>query len=109
MLRSTSYRDLKVVEIAREAGTSPATFYQYFPDVEEAILALAEEMASAGNERLTSIVRTGKWRGAAGFATAQAIADAYVSFWDDNWPLMRVIDLTSAEGNERFRSIRISL
>ena len=30
-----TYRDLKVVDIAREAGTSPATFYQYFPDVED--------------------------------------------------------------------------
>ena len=109
MLEHNSYRDLKVVDIAREAGTSPATFYQYFPDVEEAILALAEEMASAGNERLTAIVRTGKWRGAAGYATAQAISDSYITFWDDNWPLMRVIDLTSEEGDQRFRSIRTRL
>ena len=45
MIGDTSFRDLKVVDIAREAGTSPATFYQYFPDVEAAILALAEDMA----------------------------------------------------------------
>ena len=48
MLRTSSYRDLKVVDIAREAGTSPATFYQYFPDVESAILVLAEEMSQTG-------------------------------------------------------------
>ncbi|MFM7069395.1 MAG: TetR/AcrR family transcriptional regulator, partial [Actinomycetes bacterium] len=29
LLATTSYRDLTVVDIAREAGTSPATFYQY--------------------------------------------------------------------------------
>ena len=34
---------LRVVDITREVGTSPATFYQYFPDVEEAILVLADE------------------------------------------------------------------
>ena len=66
MLEDTSYRDLKVVDIAREAGTSPATFYQYFPDVESAILALAEDMATDGNDRLTRIVREGDWKGKRG-------------------------------------------
>ena len=109
MLRHTSYRDLKVVDIAREAGTSPATFYQYFPDVESAILGLAEDMADAGNDRLTRIVLEGSWKGAAGYATAEAIADAYIGFWDDNLPLMSVLDLTSLEGDARFRSIRTRL
>jgi AcrR family transcriptional regulator len=109
MLRDTNYRDLKVVDIAREAGTSPATFYQYFPDVESAILALAEDMAEAGNDRLTRIVREGEWKGKRGFETAERIADAYMAFWDDNSALMRVLDLTSLEGDERFRSIRTRL
>jgi AraC-like DNA-binding protein len=34
MLAAGSYRDLRVVDVARSAGTSPATFYQYFADVE---------------------------------------------------------------------------
>src|SRR5918993_854314 len=38
MLRERSYRDVTVIEIARAAGTSPATFYQYFADVEAAVL-----------------------------------------------------------------------
>ena len=45
---SSSYRELKVVDIAREAGTSPATFYQYFADVESAVVVLAEEMVGRG-------------------------------------------------------------
>ena len=109
MLRHTSYRDLKVVDIAREAGTSPATFYQYFPDVESAILTLAEEMAEDGNDRLTRIVREGDWAGKKAYVTAESIADAYINFWDDNSGLMRVLDLTSLEGDERFRSIRTRL
>ena len=109
MLQDTSYRDLKVVDIAREAGTSPATFYQYFPDVESAILALAEEMAEDGNDRLTRIVREGDWTGKQAYVTTEAIADAYFSFWDDNSGLMRVLDLTSLEGDERFRSMRTRL
>jgi AcrR family transcriptional regulator len=109
MLANQTYRELRVVDIARQAGTSPATFYQYFPDVNTAIVALAEEMAAHGNEILVGLVKRGPWRGAAGFETAQAIARGYVQLWDDNWPLMRVLDLTSAEGDQRFRSIRTRL
>src|SRR4051794_41546403 len=69
MLRSTSYRDVKVIDIAREAGTSPATFYQYFPDVEAAILVLAEQMAQDGH-RLPALIREGTWRGKVGLETA---------------------------------------
>src|SRR3546814_11233778 len=40
MLDTTSYRDVKVIDIAREAGTSPAPFYQYFSDVAAPLLVL---------------------------------------------------------------------
>ena len=41
LLSKRSLRELRVVDIARKAGTSPATFYQYFRDVEDAVLLLA--------------------------------------------------------------------
>ncbi len=109
MLSSETYRDLRVVDIAREAGTSPATFYQYFPDVTAAIVALAESAAVDGQEQLTALVTTGPWKGAAGYATAEAIAEGFIKFWEERWPLMRVMELTAAEGDQRFRSIRTRL
>src|SRR4051795_10085190 len=69
MLEQSSYRDVKVSEIARGASMSPATFYQYFADVESAILLLAEEMALDG-VRLIDVVRELPWKGEAGIATA---------------------------------------
>ena len=44
LLEDHGIRDLRVVDIAREVGTSPATFYQYFRDVDEAVLVLADEL-----------------------------------------------------------------
>ncbi|HEX8802756.1 MAG TPA: TetR family transcriptional regulator [Acidimicrobiales bacterium] len=108
MLRSTSYRDLKVIDIAREAGTSPATFYQYFADVEAAILVLAEEMAVDG-EGLVRIVHEGSWKGRAGYQTALDLADAFFAFWDQHRPVLRVVELTTNEGDRRFRTIRVRL
>jgi AcrR family transcriptional regulator len=108
MLATTSFRDLKVIDIAREASTSPATFYQYFPDVESAILVLAEEMAedTAG---LAQLVRSGPWKGKAGYETALAVADRFIEFWERNRPLLRVVDLATGEGDRRFNSIRSRL
>ncbi|MCB1003909.1 MAG: TetR/AcrR family transcriptional regulator, partial [Acidimicrobiales bacterium] len=93
MLTTTSYRDLKVVDIAREAGTSPATFYQYFPDVEAAVLVLAEEMARAGSDQLIGLVREGTWDAEHGYATALAVADGFIDFWDRHHSVLRVVDL----------------
>ena len=105
MVQSTSFRDLKVVDIARGAGTSPATFYQYFPDVEAAILVLAEDMAHEGMS-LSSLVRDGSWKGKAGYTTAAQLVDGFLDFWEEHRSLLRVVDLATLEGDQRFRQIR---
>ena len=109
MLASTSYRDLKVVDIARGAGTSPATFYQYFPDAEAALTALADELIGEGRERLTRPVIDGSWEVGDAYETCEQISEAFLSFWADHGPLMGVIDLAAAEGDPRFREIRTEL
>jgi AcrR family transcriptional regulator len=106
MLRTTSYRDLKVIDIARGAGTSPATFYQYFGDVEAAILLLGEEMA-LDSERLVAMIQQADWGGEAGYETALAFADEFIRFWDEHRPVLRVVDLSTDEGDRRFRSVRV--
>jgi AcrR family transcriptional regulator len=108
MLTSTSYRDVKVIDIARDAGTSPATFYQYFADVEAAILVLAEEMAQQG-EHLTGIITDGSWVGSDAFATSLELVDALLEFWDHHRPVLRVMDLATDEGDGRFQKIRVRL
>ena len=105
MLETTSYRELKVIDIAREASTSPATFYQYFPDVESAILVLAEEMAE-DTSSLAELVRHGPWKGKAGYDTALALSDSFLDFWDRHRSLLRVVDLMTGEGDRRFTRIR---
>ena len=108
MLTTTSYRDVKVIDIARDAGTSPATFYQYFADVEAAILVLAEEMAQQG-QHLTEIITEGTWAGTDAFATSLELVDAFLEFWDQHRPVLRVMDLATDEGDGRFQKIRVRL
>ena len=105
MLATTSLRDLKVIDIAREACTSPATFYQYFPDVESAILVLAEDMA-VDTSTLAGHVRSSDWRGKAGYQSALDLTDRFIEFWEQYRPVLRVVDLATGEGDRRFTRIR---
>ncbi|MFF9096281.1 TetR family transcriptional regulator [Streptomyces sp. NPDC014802] len=108
MLSSSPYRDVKVIDVARKAGTSPATFYQYFPDVEGAVLELAEHMATEG-AAVTELVQGRSWAGKAGWQTAQELVDGFLEFWRKNDAILRVIDLGAAEGDKRFNKIRTKI
>jgi AcrR family transcriptional regulator len=109
MLKASSYRDLKVVDIARGAGTSPATFYQYFPEVESAILVLAEEISQDGSAHLAGLVRDGNWRGKAAWDTSINLVNGVMSFWEANRAVLRVVELATDEGDQRFRKTRVAL
>ncbi len=109
LLGTTAYRDLKVVDIAREAGVSPATFYQYFPDAESAVLALADRLIGEGGERLTLPFRRATWEGRAAYEACEDMAAAFLDFWNDHSALMAVIDLAALEGDQRFRDCRTHL
>lgn len=108
MLSSSPYRDVKVIDVARKAGTSPATFYQYFPDVEGAVLEIAEEMAAEG-AALTRLLEGRSWVGKAGWQTAQELVDGFLEFWRKNDAILRVVDLGAAEGDKRFYKIRMKI
>lgn len=104
LLESSSVRDISVVEIARLAGTSPATFYQYFKDVGEATLRLAEE-AAAEVPAVVEII-DGSWRGQKGMQTSRAITDAFIRHWDAYRAVLLVRNLAADEGEQSFQKIR---
>ncbi|MCX4881546.1 MULTISPECIES: TetR family transcriptional regulator [unclassified Streptomyces] len=108
MLSSSPYRDVKVIDVARKAGTSPATFYQYFPDVEGAVLEIAEQMATEG-AGLTELLEGRSWVGKAGWQTAQELVDGFLEFWRRNDAILRVVDLGAAEGDKRFYKLRMKI
>lgn len=108
MLSTSPYRDVKVIDVARMAGTSPATFYQYFPDVEGAVLELAEEMAKEGAV-LTGLVADRTWAGKAAWSAAEELVDGFLSFWRKHDAILRVVDLGAAEGDKRFYKIRMKI
>lgn len=106
LLESSSYRDLKVTDITRAAGTSPATFYQYFVDLESVLLAVAEQAVEDG-QQLVELIAGRSWSGAAGVTSAEALVDGFLDFYRSHRPTLRVVDLLSTEGDRRFRHLRV--
>ncbi|HVT64874.1 MAG TPA: TetR family transcriptional regulator [Mycobacteriales bacterium] len=105
LLANTSYRDLKVTDITRAAGTSPATFYQYFVDLESVLLAVAEQTVEEG-QQLVDLIAGRQWGGSAGVASAEDLVDGFLDFYRTHRPTLRVVDLLSTEGDRRFRHLR---
>jgi AcrR family transcriptional regulator len=105
LLTSTPWRSIKVIDIARQAGTSPATFYQYFENVEQAILVLAEELMD-GAAVLAELV-DGNWTEVASWATATAVVSGFMDYWEANRSVFRVVELATEEGDLRFQGLRV--
>ena len=51
----------------------------------------------------------GHLEGQAGYRTALELTDAFFDFWDQHRPVLRVVDLATEEGDNRFRNIRVQL
>jgi AcrR family transcriptional regulator len=105
LLSTTPWRSIRVIDIARGAGTSPATFYQYFENVEQAILVLADELVEGAGE-LAALVE-GDWSEPAGWDTACLVVAGFMAYWERNRAVFRVVDLATAEGDLRFQSQRV--
>jgi len=104
LLGELSVLELRVVDITRAVGTSPATFYQYFPDVDTAILALAHE-ATEDEQPLVDFLIPG-WTAENGLEQARAFVDAYINFWNSHHAVLRIRNLKAEEGDLRFRAVR---
>jgi AcrR family transcriptional regulator len=104
LLATRGLLDLTVVEVARQVGISPASFYQYFHDVEEAVLALSEGIGAELDD-LGALVEL-PWRGKRGFETCRELVRRFIEYWDQNRAVLRIRDLAALEGDERFREVR---
>ncbi|MEU0108383.1 TetR family transcriptional regulator [Streptomyces sp. NPDC006251] len=104
LLDEAGYHATRVIDVARRAGTSPATFYQYFADIDAAVLELARPVAQEGSDGLMYAEITGWWDG--GRRAARDTVDVFCGFWRDHQAVLRVVDLRAAEGDSRFADVR---
>jgi AcrR family transcriptional regulator len=104
LLEERGLRGLSVVEIARRAETSPATFYQYFGGVLEATLTLSETAAADLTPLLGQLAQP--FDGPGGLARARAFVAAFLDLWEEHRAVWRVRNHSAEEGEPRFRRLR---
>lgn len=106
LLQSQGLRDVSVVDVARLAQISPATFYVYFRGVPEVVLA-ALESASQTSPDLEALIGR-DWQGPDAQMAAARFIEAYTRLWNVNGTIFRVRNLAAEEGDERFYHARMT-
>lgn len=106
LLGEKPMRELRVIDIARRIGSSPATFYQYFKDVEDVVLHLASHVSEFTPE-IVELVH-GDWSGRGGHERGRELARVVISHWDRYAPILRVRNNACDEGDIAFRELRMS-
>ncbi len=105
LLNTEGVLDLKVVDITREAGAAPATFYQYFADLDSAILALVDDATE--DERPLAAMLDAPWTTAADWVRCREFVDAYGVYWNDHQRVITLRNLRADEGDASFRGARV--
>ncbi len=96
---------LRVVDISRDVDASPATFYQYFTDVEEALVALADEVTDEVEPIRIHLAPL--WVDRSGIEHARLFVAGFLDYRRRNSAILRLRDLRAEEGDVRFRAIRL--
>jgi len=100
LLRTCPLAQLRAADIAREAGTSLPNFYLYFDGVIDAVLATVQQVLMA-DDRIVGLLDD-TWAPNEIDVRALEFVSAYVSYWREHAPLLRVRSMLVAEGEPRF-------
>lgn len=104
LLRATPWTPPTVAAIAKQAEISAPTFYLYFEDVGEVLLAMLDELGEETQAVLALLNEP--WPVDEIYPRALAFVRAYFDFWIRHVPLLRVRNTLSDQGDPRFRESR---
>jgi AcrR family transcriptional regulator len=92
-------RGIRLADIAEEVGFKPPAFYQYFADLDEAILALCEE---AGDLLPRFEIGSGEW-GEEHPNGTRPFVEEFFRYWDEHRPLLTARHVSIMSGDDRFQ------
>ncbi len=106
MLKSASPIDLTAIAIARAAGVAPPSFYVYFADTRDLLLALSEAAAAD----LAGLVRhfEGPWPPADLHQWASGFVADFVGTWSAQGEVLAARNLEADRGDPAFDDSRVA-
>ena len=105
ILQDTPTAELRVARIAAVAEVATATFYSYFPSIDDAFLALVREEKFSYAEPLRLL--RAPWPRESRLDCARAFARAYFDFCDQHRAVLRLRNMKGDEGDPRFLQVRL--
>lgn len=106
LINDKPLRSIKVSELTGRAGVAASTFYIYFADLEEAVLALIADLCTTMPDFALLARRICQHDL---FHTVRALVSEYLEFWDRNYAVLRIRNLAADEGDARFREARVAM
>lgn len=100
-IQQRGLRGLRLADIADEVGVKPPAFYQYFSDIDEAILALCRE---AGELVPPLEMDAGGWDTGPG-GGARPFVEQFFGYWDEHRALLTARHLAIMSGDDRFQEV----
>lgn len=97
-------RGLRLADVAAEVGFSPPAFYQYFNDLDEAILTLCEEVG--GMLPPFAFPRDGDGAPPDPDESTRAFVERFLSYWDEHRALLWARNVAVTSGDQRFSDVR---
>jgi len=103
LLDKKPLRAIKIADITKTAAVAPSTFYIYFADVEEAVLATIAEIERElpKIELIVSNLTPDNLE-----REIKLFVKKYIEFWDEHFAILRTRNLAADEGEPRFREAR---
>lgn len=106
MLKSASPIELTAISVSRAAGTAPPSFYVYFADTRDLLLALAADASDAmkalGRHFEPPLVQTADKR-----AWAEGFVQDFVATWDAHCEVLAIRNLEADRGDRAFDELRV--
>jgi len=104
LIEQHGLRGLKLADVAQEVGFSPPAFYQYFRDIDEAILALCQEVS----QQLPAFTfpSDGWSDGDASSKGTRPFVESFMGYWDEHRAVLWARNVAVNEGDLRFETIR---
>lgn len=90
--------------IARTAGLASQTFYLYFKDIDEVLLALSHEVGADMQDVYDAL--SGDWTSTSPTDHAKRFIDAFTAYWDRHRAILTVRNYLSDSGHPAFLKVR---
>lgn len=105
-LLAASNDAISVSAVAREASLGMATFYQYFSDLTELLLAVLDPIMASAEQSYVGHLRE-RWPDAELSSHCLAFVEAYHDFWERNTRILHLRNSFADANDARMRAHRI--